>query len=232
MNLNITVIYKITNTVNNKIYIGSAFNYRKRVTLHKHLLRNNKHRNKHIQASWNKHKEESFIFEIIEECSKEILIEREQYYLDSLNPQYNIRKIAENNSGLKVSEETKKKISMSHITSPRKTRTTEELIACGFIKSGRRKSQETKDKISKANKGNKPSEFTMQRLAEVKSKKVYQYDLEGNFIKEWKSTREVARFFNIDSTNISRCCKNVDNRQTCKNFKWYYEDNRPINNLI
>jgi group I intron endonuclease len=140
-----------------------------------------------------------------------------------LNPQYNIRKIAENNSGLKVSEETKKKISMSHITSPRKTRTTEELIACGFIKSGRRKSQETKDKISKANKGNKPSEFTMQRLAEVKSKKVYQYDLEGNFIKEWESTREAARFFNIDSTNISRCCKNVNNRQTCKSFKWYYE---------
>ena len=48
---------------------------------------------------------------ILEYCDKSVLLEREQYYLDSLNPPYNILKLAGSSSGFKLSEETKKKIS-------------------------------------------------------------------------------------------------------------------------
>lgn len=39
------------------------------------------------------------------------------------------------------------------------------------------------------------------------SKPVLQYDLNGNFIKEWPSTMEVQRQLGFANTHISRCCK-------------------------
>lgn len=97
----ISGIYQIKNIINNKIYIGSAINLYARFRSHKFDLRNNKHSNNKLQNSWNKNNEKNFIFEIIETCKKEILIEREQYYLDILKPEYNICKIAYSRIGTK-----------------------------------------------------------------------------------------------------------------------------------
>ena len=41
------------------------------------------------------------------------------------------------------------------------------------------------------------------------SKKVYQYDLNGNFIKEYKSAREAGRALGKSHGNISKCCKGI-----------------------
>ena len=77
-------IYRIINLVNNKFYIGSSNNIERRWSKHKRMLNCNKHHSRHLQNSWNKYGQENFIFEIIEECLKEILLEREQWYLDEL----------------------------------------------------------------------------------------------------------------------------------------------------
>jgi group I intron endonuclease len=50
---------------------------------------------------------------ILEYCDKSDLILREQYYLDKLNPEYSILKIAGSSRGYKHSQETKTKISKS-----------------------------------------------------------------------------------------------------------------------
>lgn len=60
-------IYKIINIVNNRYYIGSAVNLRRRRTRHFSELRNNKHNNKHLQSAWNKYGEQAFIFAVVEE---------------------------------------------------------------------------------------------------------------------------------------------------------------------
>jgi len=108
-------IYKIFNLVNNKIYIGSASSnggFRKRWNEHKSDLNRNVHHNKHLQLSWNKYGSDNFKFEIIELINDtSLILEREQYYLDNLKPDYNICKIAGNTLGVKLSEEHKKKIS-------------------------------------------------------------------------------------------------------------------------
>lgn len=49
---------------------------------------------------------------------------------------------------------------------------------------------------------------------------VKQYDKDGNFIKEWPSISEAARFYNIAPNNISRCCKGIT--KTCHKFMWIY----------
>ena len=77
-------IYKITCKVNNKIYIGSTgICFKQRFKKHKQRLRNNYHENDYLQKSWNKYGESAFIFEIIEECEIDNLLNREQFFIDS-----------------------------------------------------------------------------------------------------------------------------------------------------
>ena len=72
-------IYIIRNKNNNKIYIGSTINFRKRSQEHKRDLEKNDHRNKHLQKSYNKGNK--FIIEILQLCQKEQLILLETDYV-------------------------------------------------------------------------------------------------------------------------------------------------------
>lgn len=81
-------IYKITNLVNGKFYIGSAKDLDWRWIIHRRNLRAKSHCNPKLQHSWDFHGEDKFIFSILEETlpSQQILFEREQFYLDNLKP--------------------------------------------------------------------------------------------------------------------------------------------------
>ena len=116
----ISGIYIIVNTVNKKSYIGSAVSIKQRFTQHRRLLRQNSHFNNHLQASWNKHGEQAFKFELLERGPVEELIKGEQYWIDLLEVTnrkkgYNKRAIASTNLGIKASEETRMKLSLAHI---------------------------------------------------------------------------------------------------------------------
>lgn len=103
-------IYLITNTINNKHYIGSAVSFEGRWTKHKSLLNLNKHKNKHLQNAVNKYGIDNFKFEILYTCSKEELLHYEQIYMDLWKPEYNILKIAGSSLGYKHTEETLAKL--------------------------------------------------------------------------------------------------------------------------
>lgn len=79
-------VYKITNLVNEKIYVGSSKDIKSRWAQHKTKLRDGTHGNPHLQNAWDKYSEENFKFEIIEECDPEVQFEREQFYLNELDP--------------------------------------------------------------------------------------------------------------------------------------------------
>lgn len=78
----ISGIYKITNKINNKPYIGSSNNIERRWRQHISLLNNNKHHSIKLQRAWNKYGQDNFEFEIIEECDVEKLLYLEQFYID------------------------------------------------------------------------------------------------------------------------------------------------------
>lgn len=101
-----TGVYKITNVINSKIYIGSALFLHKRKNQHFHLLRINSHHSKYLQNAVNKYGINNFKFEIIEYCKKEELLNKEQYYIDNLKPSYNIRTVAHSQLGCKHTPET------------------------------------------------------------------------------------------------------------------------------
>lgn len=55
------------------------------------------------------------------------------------------------------------------------------------------------------------------------SKAVLQFDLEGNFIKEWPSTIEAARNLKINQGNISNACHGRNRSKTAGGFKWQFK---------
>ena len=88
-------IYRITCLQENKVYIGSSNNIKRRWADHKKELKGNRHRNEFLQLDWDCYGDESFIFEILEETDD--IIRREQYWLDQYKDCcYNISKTAWN----------------------------------------------------------------------------------------------------------------------------------------
>lgn len=83
--VNMIGIYSITCLANNKIYIGSSINIINRFKAHKTALNKNKHNNIYLQRSFNKYGLENFKFEILEECNKENILEKENYYMNLYN---------------------------------------------------------------------------------------------------------------------------------------------------
>jgi group I intron endonuclease len=107
------VIYKITNEVDGKFYIGSTNNLIKRYYTHIHDIRSDRKTCVKLIRAVNKHGEEHFKFEIVCECSTDEILKTEQGYIDSLKPHYNVAKIAGSNLGIKRTEEVKLKKSVS-----------------------------------------------------------------------------------------------------------------------
>ena len=107
-------IYKIVNNVNKKIYIGQSININRRFREHKSKLRYDKHINRYLQNSWNKYNEENFEFDIVEECTEDLLDDREKYWIKfykSNNKKYGYNGDDGGNKKKHLSEETKEKIS-------------------------------------------------------------------------------------------------------------------------
>ena len=104
-------VYCIFNKVTNEMYIGSSMNLGNRKTKHFTLLKNNKHPNNLLQNAVNQYNIENFEFGILEYCT-EFLIEKEQNFVNQLNPSYNITKDVINNT---PSEESRKKMSESRL---------------------------------------------------------------------------------------------------------------------
>ena len=221
-------IYVIQNTINNHIYIGSSINLKQRFSQHKSTLRNNTHKNKHLQSAWNKYGEENFEFIIIEHTSNiKKVLNRENIHIRLYKPEYNNIQV-NNDEKFFHSEETKKKIGekskQKFINNPN--------LLFNFIESRKGKpawnkglkgiyTLETRKKISEAMKKRTPIKHSKEIIDKIVSKNsipIYQYDLEGNFIKEWKSATEAARFYN--AKNSGNFCKAVKEGIKLYNSYW------------
>jgi len=115
-------IYKITNKINQRIYVGSAKLFKVRWSQHTSALRNQKHSNKFLQADFNKCGEDAFVFEVIEvtdgKTKEERLLIEEGYlktYYDDGDKCYNLcdRAISREGEKSKDPEKTRLKHSES-----------------------------------------------------------------------------------------------------------------------
>jgi group I intron endonuclease len=141
-------IYRITNKVNGKIYIGSAVNFSQRWGMHLHQLRKGSHHSVLLQRAFNKYGEDCFLFEKIILCAKEDLIFYEQIKIDEYKPYnplvgYNICTKAGSSMGVKMSDKNIKLM---------KNRLIGNKYTLNY-----KHSSETKERMSLAHMGNKNS---------------------------------------------------------------------------
>lgn len=233
-------VYKITNVVNNKIYVGSTSNLKNRRTGHFSSLRKGIHHNKHLQFSYNKYGESNFVFEVLEYCDISLITKREQYYIDTLKPQYNKRIDAQNNRGMKYgtrSEEHKKKLSLANVGKvlsleirkaiskslkgkPKPPRSKEHSEKIAKTKRGVPMNENLKEKLRLANTGRKMKEESKELFRLKMCVTVYQYSLDKVFIKEWLGAAVAARALGITQSNITMCCQGK--RKQAMGFIWSY----------
>ncbi|MCK5613827.1 GIY-YIG nuclease family protein, partial [Candidatus Pacearchaeota archaeon] len=155
-------IYLIKSKQNGKEYVGSAVNIAKRQYEHLRTLRNGNHKNILLQNHFNKHGE-VLEFSTLEFCETSRLIEREQYYIDSMNPIFNIARIAGSNLGRVASKETLEKMRIAR-TGIKLTEEHKKKIS--KANTGKKRSKETKSRIAEIRTGTKRSEATKQKLKE------------------------------------------------------------------
>jgi group I intron endonuclease len=105
-------IYKITNLVTGYSYVGSSKNVSKRIKTHKYALRNGYKYNIRIREDLEKFGFDSFVFELIEYCSIDDCLNREQYWFEKLNPFYNVWPSVYNAKGRLYTENQLKKFSV------------------------------------------------------------------------------------------------------------------------
>lgn len=169
-------IYQIVNRVTGRCYIGSTVDFDGRWKSHCKDLDRGKHVNPKLQAAWNKYGEEAFRFRIVEFVPDlGNLHTREQHYLDTRKPEYNICKIAGSVRGLKwtkkvpVSDEHRKNLSLAL---KNRTFTPEWIAKMSAAAKARKASPETRAKMSASMKG-KP--FSDSHRAKLKANKLAFY---------------------------------------------------------
>lgn len=89
-------IYRAVRIGTDRCYVGRTKNHLvwKRWRSHRIELRKGKHPSPHFQNAWNKYGESAFDWEVLEECHEVKMIEREQFYIDTLNSCYNFSRNA------------------------------------------------------------------------------------------------------------------------------------------
>ena len=223
-------IYKITNLVNNKVYIGQSKNIDYRFSLHKSYLLNNHHENIHLQRAWNRYGEENFKFEVIEECEESKLTEKEQYWIDyygglNSNNNYNLRDAS---SVGKMSNISRQKMSIAKLGTKREKWVCEKLSKSFKGKNscwkGKHLSEEHKRKISESNKGRKQTSEHIKKATETRIKNGSYENLKYN---EERSRK-------IKEALTGRVVSDETKKKTSESIKLWWkerkESGRPSNN--
>lgn len=88
-------VYRIIHLATGRCYIGSTVNRSDRWQLHRWHLNHGSHHSPKLQRAWNKYGRDAFAFEVVEDVGdRDLVVDREQFYLDSLRPHYNIALVA------------------------------------------------------------------------------------------------------------------------------------------
>lgn len=149
------IVYKVTNLINNKIYIGKTTS-----TLERRKIQHRSDAKKRLYKcvlhdAINKYGESNFSWEIVDRCLfSESLLELEKYYIRKFHSKipngYNMTDGGEGATGRILSDESRRKMSRAQL--------------------GRRHSKECKRKMSLAHRGEKNHFYGKRHTAETKLK--------------------------------------------------------------
>ena len=212
-------IYQLKNTVNGKIYIGQAQNILNRFNDHRrnrngHLM----YRDCHLYRAIKKYGWDKFEISVLERIDDfNLLNEREIFWIEELNPEYNMRDGGDCARGWKHTEEAKRKMSET------KSKT---YLGENNPFYGKKHSAETREKIRKSKLGKSLSKEHREKISKsnkshLRVKPVLQYTTDGVFIERHNSVIEAAKKTGSSQSGIS--CNLTNKSKTCNGYVFRYE---------
>lgn len=198
------IIYKLTNLITNEIYIGQTQNLKARICKYKNLSCKSQ---KLLYTSIKKYKWENFEFKILTKTNLNFVNNTETFYINFYNSFYKNNFLGLNMTitgrasfrGHKHTKERNEKLS---------------LLLKGKY-SGKKLSEEHKRKISE-------NHSCLGKFGKDhhRSKKIYQYDSNGKYLKMFYGLSDAARNLKVNPSSISA---GIKEKCKIKNFYWSYE---------
>lgn len=249
-------IYVHINKINRKIYIGQTKQTLEQRYNHGNGYNNSRHFNNAIKKYGWENFEHIILVDNVSLKMANIIEEEliKKFKSTNQNYGYNLKSgglnhilsdesrkmISENTKGTKHwnygkhrSEQTKEKISKANKGRVIDAEWRKHMSESG---KGRKFSEEHKTKIALSKLGEKNPMYNKhlsKKAIDIKKEKarnILQYDLNGNFIKEWRCIGDITEYYNIDASNICRCCLNII--QSSHEHIWRYKDGENINKKI
>jgi group I intron endonuclease len=194
-------IYKLIDPISNDVrYVGKTNNLNRRLSAH--IKRSTT--NKYHSARWiNSLIDKGFkpLISIIEECTEKNWEEREIYWISYYREKYDLTNILDGGGnsatygrlGKPWSDEQRIKFRNARIGVP----------------------------INHTKEGKEKRADGIRHYCDNHKKPVYQYDLDGSFIKKWSSSVDVDKELGIKHSNITKVCKGV--RKKAGDFIWSFD---------
>lgn len=196
-------IYKLIDPFTQDIrYIGKTTNITRRLQAHITRCKYNKYHS----AVWVKSiidKNSKPIIEVVEICTNENWQEREVYWINYYRNIYNLTNILDGGEGCATYGRLGSPWSESQRINNKKARL------------GKPVNHTPLGKINRAN--------GIRKYYDNNKIPILQYDLDGNFLKEWPSAIDAGNSLSINYNNINRACKNPKNRAS--NYLWRFKEN-------
>lgn len=226
------VIYKVTNLINYKVYIGQTIDFKRRKI--EHLAKSSNTCYFHNAIA--KYHKNNFQWEIIDKAeTKEELNEKEIYWIEVLKTYaylteskgYNMTRggLCGCNEGVGVVQ-----LDINNGSYINEYKSTTEASRQTGIQSSSISSCCAR-KIKSAGKflWVYKSEYNINNIYEYTfsegvRKKVIQLSLDGSFLKEYKSIKEASLINNINPTSISECCLHKRGAKRVENFMWIFSE--------
>ncbi len=195
-------IYSLKDPISNEIrYIGKTTNIKNRLNAHLTRSKNNKYHS----ARWVKsllNKGQRPILEVVEECTEDNWKEREIFWIKYYREKFDLTNILDGGEGGFINTRLGSKWTKEQHANNKIARTGLSVIHTKEGDENRKKGV-----IAYYSKNKKP---------------VLQYDLEGNFIKEWDSAVDAGKWLEISYSDINRSCKKET--LTSAGFQWRYKN--------
>ena len=225
-NIRICGIYKITNRINGRAYIGQSIDIYNRWAAHI-ANKNKKYLNYYFVCALRKYGEDAFDWEILEECDESFLDEREEYYIDKFNTfignkgnlGYNMTRGGDGykSVGVKVYQYDMQGNFIQRFNTIEIAAKSTKSNATGIVNCcrGRRKMC-----------NNFIWSYTYKEYIESykssKQKKVCQYTKNMEYIKTFDSVTDAANFVNKTKSQLSMCCRG--RTPSCGGYIWRYKE--------
>jgi hypothetical protein len=212
-------IYKITNTVNGKIYIGQTIHTTEwRWNTHLLAAYNNRMGDHNVlfHRAIRKYGIDAFVVEELEKCDNAMLSEREQYWIKKYNSYkegYNLTIGGEGTTKYEDSD-ILKYWDMGYGTSY-----ISKFLGCSRGTARLRL-------ISMGVPSDEIKKRGCLTISESNRKRVYQYDTNGKFVKSFYSVREASKEVKCNPSNISEAAQG--NIRSAGGYFWSYEKKEKI----